>query len=157
MFRLGLSLFLLATIFTGCSGVTKSIDRNLAKETIGKSYQDVIQEEDLTFNPKYGARLLEKDLNNGSKLYIHVYPYIGAKTNAGLWAINYYKFKTWGFKVVDGIINDWAYGIYEPDGAESFEIFWIEFGFVEGKWFNNIKDNYSSFLETSKGDKIDVW
>ena len=158
MFRLILSSFFLAILLTGCSGIQESIDEKLAAETIGKSYQDIRQKKGLLgVNSVYGEFLLEKDLKDGSKLYLHVHTYVASKSGFGGVAFNNYKFRTWGFKVKDDIINDWAYGLYEPADADSTEILFFELGFDEEKWLKNIKDTYSSFMKTSKGDKIDVW
>ena len=60
-------------------------------------------------------------------------------------------------KVKDGIIIDWAYGIYNPEGSGKKEIFFISFGFDENKWTEELKKDYAKYLKTSSGSEINEW
>ena len=151
----------ISLVFFGCSGVankiTESIDTDKASASVNKKYADEIQET-VMFSPKYGELLLEKELKNGENVYVHTSMMESSGFSIGIFrSVDSHKWRTWGFKVKDGIIIDWAYGIYNPEGSGKKEIFFISFGFDENKWTEELKKDYAKYLKTSSGSEINEW
>ena len=124
----------ISLVFFGCSGVankiTESIDTDIASASVNKKYADEIQEK-VMFSSKYGELLLEKELKNGEILYVHTSMMESSGFSIGIFrSVDSHIWRTWGFKVKDGIIIDWAYGIYNPEGSGKKELFFVSFGFV---------------------------
>tara|TARA_B100000945_G_C20309196_1_gene561981 strand:- start:287 stop:751 length:465 start_codon:yes stop_codon:yes gene_type:complete len=153
----------------GCQSASKlvqtSIDKDNLKEIQGKKYDDIKLETSILKNeknpgeprPLYGYLMLEKDLNNGSKLYIHSYYSRGVTSSMSILTTTKWNFSIFGFKVKDGLIQDWAYGLYQPDDAESKSIFFYEWGFDEKQWNEVIKKDYSNLIKTSDKNNISNW
>jgi len=137
----------------GCSAVQEAVDKKVLEGTVGEKYTDVIY----SVLASYGELLISSELADGSKLYIHVYDYESSRVSwLGLFGDVEHSYRIHGFKVKDEIVNDWAYGLYNP-GTEYTHIFGFVLSYDASVVLDKIKNDYEELIKTSADKEISSW
>ena len=153
-------------IFQGCATsdlVFENIDKEIINKAIGKKYSDLTGETDgIKFHTDFGDILTSANLNDGSIIFIHVIELDGWKSNwFGLFGRIKKIYKINVFKVMNNIVEDWAYGVYRPE--KKGWLFLISDKSITIKLYNSspifdkIKINYENMVQTSGGKTILSW
>ena len=130
---------------------------------IGEKYSDLTGNTDgMKFRTDFGKLLTSTNLGDGSIFYIHVVELDGSKSNwFGLFGRLKRIYKINGFKVKNGIIDDWAYGVFRPKKKgwvffSGLKTITIEF-YNSSPIFDKIKMDYENMIITSDGNNISSW
>ena len=156
-----LFLSMIGFLVTGCAAVqelAETVDKKIVAGTVEKKYSDVTGETSgLVFRGHYGPKLTSQELPDGSVLYIHVFDFESSRSSImGIFGDVEHSYKIFGFKVKDGIVNDWAYGFFAP-GTEYTHIFGIVLGYDANAVLEKIKNEYGSLIKTSNGGNVSSW
>lgn len=152
-----LLIAVLLVFLAGCAGVAQSVDKKLIKGTIGKQYTDVTGEAGPLFSLGYGGLLASEKLSDESILYIHVYDYESSRSSYfGIFGSVQHSYRINGFKVKDGLVTDWVYGLHSPD-TEYTHLYGLVFSYDASSVLSMIKDNYKNLVKTSTGENVSSW
>lgn len=158
-----LFLYCIIAMIVGCATMANKIEKFALNTYIDKKYSDVFSGKEVSlFNVKIkmkmGVEEFEFDgidtVNEKTAIYKHSHRYESSHTGfPGIVNSRYYSKKITYYKVVDGIIKDWAY--YLDLDAELNRCY---FKFFCSTQFNyNTTENYEKLLKTSSGGSISEW
>ena len=153
-----LFLSMIGFLVTGCAGVQEAIDIKLLEGVKGKKYAELTGgTSGFVLGVDYGPILTSQEMSDGSVLYIHVFDYESSKSSImGIFGDVEHSYKIHGFKVKNGIVDDWAYGLFTP-GTEYTHIFGFVLGYDANTVLEKIKNEYESLIKTSNGGQVSSW